>query len=121
MPHCILEFSDNVLEKNVTRKVLIELHSVLMKTELFALDDIKSRAIEHKDYLIGDGDLSRAFVTLTVSILSGRTDETKKAISDSCLDVLNKIYADSLKQLRMSITVKIQEMDKASYGKEISY
>ncbi len=121
MPHCLLEYSSNIIEKNKSRDALQAIHTALDKTGLFQLADIKSRAVEHKDFFIGDGNESRAFVALTVSILSGRSDETKRSVSSACLEALKKIFSESLSSLKLSITVQIKELDKNSYVREISY
>ena len=115
MPHCVLEYSSNILEKDKTKEALKVIHNVLDNTGLFKLSDIKSRAIEHHNFLIGDGDASRAFVALTVSILSGRSDEVKISISTACAEALKNFFAESFEQLKLSLTVQINEMDKGSY------
>ena len=121
MPHCVLEYSSNILEKEKTKEALKAIHVALDKTGLFQLADIKSRAVEHHNFLIGDGDSSRAFVTLSLSILSGRSDEVKKMLSSVCLEALKQVYTDSFKNLQFSLTVQIKEMDKNSYMREINY
>ena len=65
-----------------------------MKTGLFGRTDIKSRAICHHVYYIGDGDPNRAFVALDVQILEGRTDETKSQIAEATLEVMKEAFPE---------------------------
>lgn len=121
MPHCILEISDNIVETINKKELLSQINNCLAETGLFNINDIKSRFIVHSDYVIGDGDEKRAFVTLNVAILSGRSAETKSMISNKCLDLLKRSFTESLKKLKFSLTVQFTEMDKESYAKEKSY
>jgi 5-carboxymethyl-2-hydroxymuconate isomerase len=121
MPHCELEYSDNILGNLDNSDILKPIHNVLVETKLFSLNDIKSRVIVHHTYLIGDGSRERAFVALKISILSGRDELTKKSISEKCLEVLKKSFSESLEKLKLSITVEIQEIDKGTYGRIKNY
>jgi 5-carboxymethyl-2-hydroxymuconate isomerase len=115
MPHCILEYSNNILDQPDVRQVLRGIHDVLAGTELFSLNDIKSRAVKHDDFFIGDGDASRAFVALTIQILSGRSGDVKADISRRAFEFLKQTYPQSIEELKCSITVQIVEIDRASY------
>jgi 5-carboxymethyl-2-hydroxymuconate isomerase len=121
MPHCILECSDNIVENVNKKELLLQVNNRLAETGLFNLNDIKSRFVVHEDYFIGDGDVKRAFVTLNVAILSGRSQETRNMISNNCLDFLKSKFIESFKELKFSLTVQISEMDKESYAKEKNY
>ncbi len=121
MPHCILESSNNIVDRINKRVILLKVNECLVSTGLFNQDDIKSRFIIHNDYVIGDGDEKRAFVSLNVFILSGRSSAIRKMISSKFLNLLTQLFAESLKQLKFSLTVQITEIDKGSYAKGKSY
>ena len=121
MPHCELEYSDNVLDKPDNHTILKAIHNALAETKLFSLNDIKSRVIVHHNYLIGDGKQSRAFVALKISILSGKDKASKKKISEGCIEILKSSFPKSIKKLKLSITVQILEMDKGTYGRVKNY
>ncbi len=121
MPHCILETSDNIIDSINRKEILSEINNCLAETGLFNIDDIKSRFIVHNNFVIGDGDENRVFVTLNVAILSGRSQETKNMISKKCLELLKLAFAESLKKLKFSLTVQITEMDKESYARTKNY
>jgi 5-carboxymethyl-2-hydroxymuconate isomerase len=117
MPHCILEYSDNVIDQVNPRIILKEIHQTLAGTGLFNLNDIKGRAIMHQDYCVGGGDEMRGFAALSIGIFPGRDIETRSMITNSCLEVLRKHFQLSLQKLKFDITVQINTLDKESYAK----
>lgn len=121
MPHCILEYSDNIKDKTDNRAILKNIHDILISTKLFSLDDIKSRAVVYHDYLVGDGNTDRAFVALNISILSGRSAEIKKKISQDCLEILKLSFPESREKLKLSLSVRINEMDKETYRRDKNF
>jgi|WetSurMetagenome_2_1015567.scaffolds.fasta_scaffold71527_4 5-carboxymethyl-2-hydroxymuconate isomerase len=120
MPHCILEYSANVPDPPDPGRVLADVHAALMATGRFTLADIKSRAVRHDQFLIGDGDPARVFVTLTVQILGGRSDEAKAQISEALIEVLARHYPASLAGRICSLTVQVCDIHRASYRRRLS-
>lgn len=120
MPHCILEYSANVPDRPDIDRLLSDVHGALMATGQFTLADIKSRAVRYEQFLIGEGDPARVFVTLTVQILDGRSDEVKAQISEAALDVLARHYPLSLAQRICSLTVQVCDIHRASYRRRLS-
>jgi 5-carboxymethyl-2-hydroxymuconate isomerase len=120
MPHCILEYSANVPDRPDLARVLADVHAALTATGEFTLADIKSRAVRHEQFLIGDGDPARVFVTLTMQILGGRSDEVKARISEAALAVLTRHYPESLTTRTCSLTVQVCDIHRASYRRRLS-
>ena len=121
MPHCVVEYSDNIADDFDIKNLLSQINQYLAGTELFNLNDIKSRAVCHDLYVIGDGDESRSFVTINLSILSGRDEVVKKQLSDGLLRLLEKNFPLTLSKQKASLTVQRSEMDKGSYRRIVSY
>ena len=121
MPHCVLEYSSNVIDKPDWPRTLLALHKVIMGTGLFVLSDIKSRVIKHEQYFVGDGHDNQAFVTLDVQILTGRSDEVKSQISQAALPILAEAFPKTLADMKCSITVQISEIHRPSYRRQINY
>ena len=110
MPHCIIEHTDNVLDKPSWKNIFCELHKILVDTGQWIESDIKSRVLEHKNFYIGDGGSNQAFVTLNIQILDGRSDNIKKEISQKALNLLRDNFPKSLKDLDFSITVQVSDI-----------
>lgn len=128
MPHCILEASDNLLDQPDWAGLLREINRTLAATGLFSEADIKSRAVRHGVFVIGDAAAGagvsvgpeRAFVTLNVQILSGRPDEVKAQLSDALLPVLARAFPRTLAGRACSLTVQISDLHRPSYRRQIS-
>lgn len=121
MPHCILEYTDNIPNPPEMRTLLVELNRRLAATGMFDPSDIKSRAIVHRDYVIGDGDPARAFVTLNIAILSSRPTKVKEQISDLAISLLQEKFSDCLGSAPWSLTVQVSELDRECYRKIVNY
>jgi 5-carboxymethyl-2-hydroxymuconate isomerase len=121
MPHCILEYTANIADAPVWSDIFRELHAVLVATGEWHSADIKSRAIELTNYYIGNGKPQQAFVTLSIQILAGRSDDLKKSISENCLKVLVSHFPLTLSQLQTSITVQMVDIHLPSYCRRINY
>ena len=115
MPHLVLEYSANVPDRPDFRKVLLDLHEALMASALFDRKDLKSRAVKHEVYAVGDGAEDRAFVALSIAILDGRPDEVKAAVSEAALDVLLRVFPKLVAGGRGAISVEVRDLHRPSY------
>lgn len=120
MPHCILEYSANLPETPDLQALFQQLHDVLMASGQFTLDDIKSRAIRHEVFRIGDGDPRRTFVTMNLCLLSGRSDEVKTDLARSVRELLERAFARTLAETPCSLTVQVSELRRPGYQKAVS-
>jgi 5-carboxymethyl-2-hydroxymuconate isomerase len=118
VPHCILEHSSNIVDTPDWRELLLTINRTLADTGLFKMEDIKSRVIQYDTFAVGDGDPSRAFVTLNVCILSGRDDETKRRIAEPLVTLLSSTFPRSAERLKLSVTVQITDIHRASYQRQ---
>jgi 5-carboxymethyl-2-hydroxymuconate isomerase len=120
MPHCILEYSDNIADPVDIRDLFRQLHEVLVGTGQFTLADIKSRAIRHEVYLIADGDPDRVFITMNLAILTGRSDEVKAHMARAVRELLERSFPRTLADKKCSLTVQVSELHRPSYQKVLS-
>ena len=112
MPNLVMEYTQPIEDRLNTQGLLQDLHQVLCDSGLFETNAIKSRAYRCHSWLIGDCEDSQDFIHITVELLSGRTDEQKRALSQSLIDLLTA-EAPWL----ASITVNLREMDKGCFQK----
>ena len=120
MPHCILEYSANIVDQPDFHALFRQLHDVLMESGQFTLDDIKSRAIRHDVYLIADGDPDRAFIAMNLCLLSGRSDEIKSGLSRSVRELLERWFSRTMAEKKCSLSVQVSELHRPSYQKAVS-
>ncbi len=120
MPHCILEASDNLLDEPDWPGLLADLHRTLVDTGLFAEADLKSRVIRHGIFRVADGAPDRAFVTLDVQVMEGRSDAVKASLSDALLPLLVRAFPRSTEGMRLNVTVQISDLHRPSYRRHQS-
>lgn len=110
MPHCIIEYSKNILTIIEAPKLVGLVHEAAIASELFEPEDIKSRAIVYEDY--GVRADKKAFIHVTMKILSGRNDEQKSALSALILAAFEPLKLNST-----IISVEIAELHRESYAR----
>ncbi|ESK40904.1 hypothetical protein P256_00332 [Acinetobacter nectaris CIP 110549] len=118
MPNLTLEYTGNL--DIDTQELLLELHQVLFDSKLFEYKhDIKSRAIQFDEFLIGDGHEKNAFIHLKVCVLTGRTTAQLQKLNEALLQTIKDnqafIHADMLKEIHLS--VEVIEMNREIYRK----
>ena len=120
MPHVVLEYSANVLDEPDLPRLLCEIHAALAATGLFQLSDFKGRAVRHESFAVAEGAPDRAFVALDVQVLEGRDDEAKSLVSGICLGLLKGAYPQTSARRRLSLSVQVSDLHRASYRRETS-
>ncbi|RYE98225.1 MAG: 5-carboxymethyl-2-hydroxymuconate Delta-isomerase [Oxalobacteraceae bacterium] len=120
MPHCLLEYTDNVVDSLDPRALFAELHQALMELEAFALADVKSRAVCLRDHYIADGSPDNAFAHLRFSLLSGRDISVLQRITQTCLKVLERHFEKTMHRRVMQLSVEVCQVDRSTYAKTVS-
>ena len=115
MPHFVLEYSDNIREKAGHEALFKQLHEILVTKGPVPLKAIKSRAIMHRDFRVGDGNKSNAFVHLTLSLMKGRDLALRKAMGEALFACVKDAFAQSSKELNCSFSLEIREMERETY------
>lgn len=116
MPHLHLEYTKNLPEL-CADKVLQRLNHVLLASGQFSNEvDIKSRAVQLDVFRVGTALAERGFVHVKLAILSGRSPEVKKQISESLLAALNEAVQWPA-GVDVQLCVEILDIDRDPYSK----
>jgi 5-carboxymethyl-2-hydroxymuconate isomerase len=116
MPHLHLEYTANLPDLNA-EVALMRLNNTLVGSGQFGAEfDIKSRAVKVEKFKVGTALAERAFVHVKLAVLSGRSAEIKKQLSDSLLAVL-KDLCEWPKGVEVQLCVEILDIDRESYSK----
>jgi 5-carboxymethyl-2-hydroxymuconate isomerase len=115
MPHLTVEYSNNLSEFKA-ETALMALNQALVASGQFEEIDIKSRAVCFDAFLVGTSPKGRAFVHAKLAILTGRTIETKQALSSNLLAAL-KVVCAWPEELQVQLCVEVQEIERLSYAK----
>lgn len=110
MPHCVVELSQNLLAHKKTLLGIVR--DATFSSTLFSEEDIKVRMLTYDEFLVGT--TNDAFVHVTASILSGRTDAQKKKLSLGLANAIARYFSD---KKGISVTVSIVDMHRDSYQK----
>jgi 5-carboxymethyl-2-hydroxymuconate isomerase len=117
MPHLIVEYSRN-LAGFPEAQALTELNqAVTASPEIADEADLKTRFIVANSFAIGTAPDARAFVHAQLRLLSGRTPEAKRELSERIASVLRRL-APRPAGVQVQLSVEVVDMDRGSYAKE---
>lgn len=116
MPHLYVEYSAN-LAGLPEQQMLTELvTSVCGHPSIVDEFDVKGRIAATQQYVIGTGAGPRGFIHADLRLMSGRTPEVKKELSDRIGEVLRRLTPHPEGML-VQVSVEITDMDRGSYHK----
>ncbi|WP_431257804.1 MFS transporter [Roseateles chitinivorans] len=117
LPHFILHHSANLSGIDVDR-CLTAVNAALAASGHFEEIDIKSRAFQAEQFLVGVEARGRAFVAGTLSVLTGRSDDTRREMGAIALRALvSCIPATS--ELHIQVSVEVVEIQRETYAKAV--
>ncbi len=108
MPHLTLEYSDNLEFEE--QPLLARLHEALAATGAVAMKGLKSRAVQHTDFRMADGNPAYAFAHLNMLIREGRPPETQQELARRAMEVLEAEFGSRYEEGYLSLSVDIKEM-----------
>ena len=112
MPHCIVDYSEDVAEQIDIDTLLEAVHLGALASGLFPEYDIKTRAVGFARHRTGQTQDS--FVHVAVHLLDGRDDAQKAALSESVLARIEPLLPGVV-----SVGVEICDMHRLSYRKRV--
>jgi 5-carboxymethyl-2-hydroxymuconate isomerase len=119
MPHLTLDYTHNLAGHFDSQVLFAELHDALASLGVDR-NSLMSRAIELRDWRVGDGDARRAFVHLKIAFLDKRTPEFKKQALATVNPILAKAFARPLCELILQVNIEILDIRAEFYEKIVS-
>lgn len=118
MPQLTLEYSSNLLAEHALEPAttLTALNAALAATGEVNEYDIKSRAHRCDVFAVGTAPAQRAFVHVKVGLMTGRTPDTKRRLSQILMDAL-RTQVSAATSLDTQLCVEIVDIDRESYVK----
>lgn len=114
MPHCIIEYASKLQSQIDVESLMDKVTEGSLKSALFELKDIKTRAIAY-DYYQSAGQTDNAdFIHIEVKLLAGRNMLQRKLLSKSILDSVLQLPLS-----KVSVTVEINDLDTECYAKQL--
>ncbi len=119
MPHCIVEYSQELAQEIDINELMSNVFKGAVKSLLFSSTDIKVRAIPYNHFYTENtaqgANSQQRFIHICCKILSGRTLDQRNNLSKTILSQLTIFAASSV-----SISVEIVNIERESYHKYIS-
>lgn len=110
MPQLTLEYSNN-LDFDV-QAVLAQLHAALVATGAVRPNAIKSRAVCHSQYRIGNGNPDYAFAHVLLWIKGGRPVDVQQQMARGMFDALKETLGARWETGYLSLSVDIHEFSE---------
>ena len=110
MPHAIIEYSAN-LENDINLEALVDhIHDACIKTGVFPLAGMRTRAARRDNYKIANGNLQASFVHLILKIGPGRTEEIKKKAMEDIFEALSSYMKPLYDTAPVALSIEIFEL-----------
>jgi 5-carboxymethyl-2-hydroxymuconate isomerase len=118
MPHCTVEYTDNLRAEGDIPALLPKINRILIEQgSAFPIGGIRSRAIELKDYCMADGAADYAFVHVTLKIGAGRDEAVKKKACDALFEMIKQHFADLYSRRYLALSMELAEFNEAGTWK----
>jgi 5-carboxymethyl-2-hydroxymuconate isomerase len=112
MPHCVVEYTDNLGQEAAIPTLLAKLAAKFRDSEgVFPTGGIRVRAIRLTEYVVADGKGNDAFVHITNKIGAGRDPAFKEKFFDELFAVVREHFAplSASRSLALSMYVEVAD------------
>ena len=92
MPHFIVEYTDNIREEARIRELMQKAVDI-MTAEGYPVAGMRARAIELKDYVLGDGKIDCSMVHCALKLAPGHNLPEKKLICEALFAMMKDHFA----------------------------
>jgi 5-carboxymethyl-2-hydroxymuconate isomerase len=120
MPHCVVEYTDNLVGEVDVPALLRKLADRLCDSDgMFPKGGVRVRAQRLTEYAIADGaNPDDAFVHLTVKIGKGRTRERLDAFFADFFEAARQALAPVFARRPLALSLYVDEVDEAGSYKQ---
>lgn len=111
MPHLAIEYSDNLksVSPQAAQALLKECFAVLVSDLPTNLESCRGYMEAHDVFLVAD-DPARAFVSVYIKVLSGRTDEVLNSTARKIFKIIQDVFKANNPDLQIDIAVEIRNL-----------
>jgi 5-carboxymethyl-2-hydroxymuconate isomerase len=117
MPHLIVEYSSNLEDRVDPRALVKVVHEAGLATGEFDLKAIRTRAEKRDVYAVANGHPDNAFVTVTLRILRGRDEATRRRIGEGIFDAVCRYLERACETAPLAISLEVQEIEPISFAR----
>ena len=114
MPHLIVEYSANLNNQIDIFKLVETVHHAALRTGVFEVAAIRTRAASRDYYVIADGHRDNAFVAIFVRVAPGRPPETRRRVGQEIFDAACEFLKNVYETTPLAISLEVQEIDNTA-------
>lgn len=114
MPHLIVEYSANLKNQIDIFKLVETVHHAALRTGVFEVAAIRTRAAGRDYYVIADGHRDNAFVAIFVRVAPGRPPETRRRVGQEIFDAACEFLKNVYETTPLAISLEVQEIDNTA-------
>ncbi len=111
MPHIVIEYSANLRGRLDLPGFLAAVHGAALKTGVFPVGGIRTRAYAAEHYVIADGHPDNAFVHIGLRIGPGRDLDTRKRACEGIFAAARQHLAPLYETLPLGVSLDMQDID----------
>ena len=114
MPHLTVEFSANLKNRVDILKLVETVHQAALRTGVFEIAAVRTRAVGRDYYVIADGHRDNAFVAISVRVAPGRLPETRRRVGQEIFDAACEFLKNVYETTPLAISLEVQEIDNTA-------
>lgn len=114
MPHIHLETTADLPENADVPDILQALVAVVSAQESVKPSSVTATHSLRSNWAVGEG-APEGMARCTLSVLSGRSPEVRKAIATAAFEGMKASFAGSLEAKEVGLSLELREMDAATY------
>ena len=114
MPHVTVEYTENVAEAFDRRAFAAGTHEALVRIAGGRAGGCKTRFVPLGETFIADGADGHAMIHVAIGILSGRTPEVKRELTEAVLALLHK-HTAAVPRVELQLSVELRDLDRETY------
>lgn len=114
MPHVIVEYSSNLDDQIDILKFIETVHQAALRTGVFEVAALRTRAERRDYYVIADGHEDNSFVAISVRVGPGRPRETRQRLGQEIFDAVCEFLEKVYERTPLAISLEVQEIDNTA-------
>ena len=114
MPHLTVEYSANLKHQIDILKLVETVHQAALRTAVFEVAAVRTRAAGRDIYVIADGHPDNAFVAINVRVAPGRPAETRRRLGQEIFDAACEFLKNVYETSPLAISLEVQEIDNTA-------
>jgi 5-carboxymethyl-2-hydroxymuconate isomerase len=87
------------------------MHDTAVTLDALPTGGIRTRAVARRIFKVADGHADNGFVSVTVRMAKGRTQDVQKAVGETLFATLSNYVREAFDRRPLSLALEIQEID----------